>query len=196
MKKIFILIISLFIVLLHTDIKAATAKKIDLKTKEDEVNIIFLKLKGSTSLLVSDLNKSQLFFIDYKNSDGIDKVMSIFNIKPEMFWLDKSTSYSSNISIKKDKFTTVDVNNHNICIVKNLTEAEDCEFIYLLSLNDEFNVDEETLSVFYDEDIKDEYLLELNESWVDSHIVSLDSFTILKLNKEEYNILVVPLANK
>ena len=32
----------------------------------------------------------------------------------------------------------------------------------------------------------------IQESWVESNIVSIDSFTILKIDEESYNVVVVP----
>ena len=196
MKKIIVFIIILSLVLMHTDINASTAKKIDLKTKEGEINIIFLKLKNSTSLLINDLNSSKLFFLKNHNEKNLKKVLNIFNIKPQIFWMKDSIGYFDNIYIDKKEYISVKINNYNLCIVENQQIVKGCDFIYLLSASKEFIVDEQTSAVFYDENISDDYLTNINESWIDSHIVSTDSFTILKLNKEEYNILVVPLANK
>ena len=50
-------------------------------------------------------------------------------------------------------------------------------------------------AVFYDEDIDDDKLKVVQESWVDNAIVSKNSFTILKLYENSYNILVVPSTN-
>ncbi len=196
MKKIIALIIVLAIVLAHTNIDASTAKRIDLKTKEGEVNIIFLKLKNSVSLLIDELDYSKLFFIKYNNNEGVKKVLDIFNVEPEMFWLENSSGYIDNLYIEKSNYITININDYKLCIVEDEKEVYDCDFIYLLSLKDVFTVDKETTAVFYDEDIDDDYLTDINESWIESHIVSLESFTILKLNKEEYTILIVPLANK
>lgn len=192
MKKIFILVFTLFIILMHIDIKAATAKRIDLKIKENEINIVFIKLKESTSLLVSDETESKLFFIDYKSEKGIEKVLDIFNLKAKKYWINETEGDIDNIHVTRDRLK---ISGYNLCIVKNKKEVKNCDFVYLLDLKEEFKVDENTLAIFYDENIKDEHLSVINESWVDSHIVSLESFTILKINREEYNILVVPLAN-
>lgn len=196
MKKIIVLIIMLMIVLVHTDIDASTAKKIDLKTKEDEVNIVFLKLRNSTSLLIDEIDHSKLFFLKYENNKGVGKALDIFSAEPEIFWMKNSSGYIDNLYIQKSKYILIKINDYNLCIVEDEKEAKDCDFIYLLSLNEVFTVDKKTTAVFYDENIPDDYLSEINESWIESHIVSLESFTILKLNKEEYTILVVPLANK
>ncbi|MCI9084099.1 MAG: hypothetical protein HFH46_00595, partial [Bacilli bacterium] len=70
-----------------------------------------------------------------------------------------------------------------------------CDFIYLMHLNNEFKLNENVSAVFYDDSINKKLLAQLQESWVDNHIVSTDSFTILKLKEENYNIVVVPSTN-
>lgn len=192
MKKIILLIFSLFIILINTNTKAEMAKKINLKTKPGEVNVIFLKLKNSTSLVINTLNKDKLYFIDCKNTKGINKVMDIFDINPEMYWTYKCKYTTKN----KKNIIKMNVNGYRICIVKNLSFVNNCDFVYLDSLNKEFHINEKIMSVFYNEEIKEKYLLSLNESWVDSNEVSLNNFTILKINKSDFNILIVPLANK
>ncbi len=194
MKQFFILVFLLFIVLMNINAYAFSAKKIDLKTNKDETDIIFLKLKGSTSLLISETTQSKLFFINYKDNRGVNETLNILGLNPKMYFLNKHNGYK-NIKVVNDNFIKLAINNYNICIVRNIQEVNSCDFIYLLSLNEEFKVNDNTMAVFYDENIKDDYLIQLNESWIDSHIVSIDSFTILKLGKEEYNILVIPLAN-
>lgn len=193
MKK-FLLLVILFIVLINIDVKGQTAKRIDLKTKEGEVDVVFLKLKTNSSILINSLKESNLFFINYKNNRGIGDVLKIFDLKPNMYFLDKN-KYYKNIKVINNNLIKLSVSGYDICIVKNLKEVKGCDFIYLTDLKDEFTVNEDVLAVFYDENINTDYLLQVNESWIDSHIVSVDSFTILKLNKEEYNILVIPLAN-
>ena len=59
-----------------------------------------------------------------------------------------------------------------------------------------FNPNENIKNIFYDENINTKYLQIIEESWIDSTIVSKDSFTILKLTEENYNILVVPSTNE
>ena len=49
--------------------------------------------------------------------------------------------------------------------------------------------------VFYDDSINTKWLKQVQESWIESNIVSSDSFTILKLDEESYNVAIVPSTN-
>ena len=64
-----------------------------------------------------------------------------------------------------------------------------------MQLNQEFYMSDNILAVFYDDGIDKKWLGQVQESWVDNNIVSTDSFTILKISEESYNIIVVPSTN-
>ena len=196
MKKIFILILVLFIILSTIETKAFQAKKIDLKLKEDETSIVFLNLKNSKSLLINDEN-SNLFILEYKNDKGLKEVLKIFTSKPDIFYLNKNFNKKiDNIYIfKQNKVLKFRINNYTLCVV-NENKNPNCDFVYIMNLNKEFNINENILAVFYDENINKEYLNNVSESWVESTEINKESFTILKLNEESYNIVVVPSTNK
>ncbi len=196
MRKIIIFVLILTLILLHFDIKAATARKIDLKTKENEISIVFLKQKENISVLIDNEKNSKLFLIKLNDKEALNKSLSIFNKKPEVFWLDNSIGDNGDIYISKKNYIKMEIKDYSLCIVKNKSEASNCDFVYLLELDREFEVNEKLSVVFYDENINDNYLGLVNESWIDSHIVSTDSIAILKISSEGYNILVIPLANK
>jgi len=64
MKRVLVLIIILYLVLMNVDTRAFVAKHIDLKLKENEAGIIFIRLQNSKSLLINDLKTSNLFILD------------------------------------------------------------------------------------------------------------------------------------
>ena len=86
MKKLLIIII-LLITISNITTKAYTAKKIDLRIKDNETTIVFLRLENSNSLLINDENDSNLFILDYKNDKDIKETTKIFNSKPDIFYL-------------------------------------------------------------------------------------------------------------
>lgn len=198
MKKIIILLLILFIVLFNIKTKAFVAKKIDLKIKDGETNIVFLRLPNSKSLLINDEEDSNLFIIDYENDRGLKDAVKIFGSKPNIFYLNKPTDKKiDNIHVfTQNSILKFRIDNYTLCISENKQNINNCDFVYIMKLNKEFEVNENLSAIFYDDSIKEKYLKNVNESWIDSSIVSTDSFTILKLNEDSYNILVVPSTNK
>ncbi len=195
MKKVIVLSIILFLVFLHFDTRAFVAKHIDLKLKDNETSIVFLRLKNSKSLLINTLDNSNLFVLEYKNDEGIKEAVKIFDSRPNVFYLKNSLEKKvDNIYItRKNGMFRFRINNYTLCIYDdNGYEMKSCDFVYLMNLNKSFLVDENISTIFYDDDISKKWLLEVQESWIDNRIVSTDSFTILKLNEESYNVVVVP----
>jgi len=197
MKRVLVLIIILYLVLMNVDTRAFVAKHIDLKLKENEAGIIFIRLQNSKSILINDLKTSNLFILDYKNDDGIKTALNVFDSRPDIFYLNRSLEKKvDNIYItKRDGIFRVRVNNYTLCIYDNGGNVKNCDFVYLMNLNKPFSVDENISTIFYDDDIDKKLLLEVQESWIDNHIVSTDSFTILKLSEESYNVVIVPSTN-
>lgn len=192
MVKFFSFLLIIVVVLFCTNTKAFKAKTIDLKIKDDEVSVVFIKLKGSISLLINDDDDSNLFIIQYKNDEYLKSVLKIFKSNPNVFYLNRDIDkIIDNVHVFKLKdvlkFT---INNYTLCV--NEKSIDNCDFVYLLDLDGPFKINENISNVFYDESLNKKYLKSLEESWVDSTIVSEDSFTILKITEESYNILVVP----
>jgi len=197
MKKILFMIIILFIIFYNINTKAIFVKKIDLKIKEDETSIVFLKLKNSTSLLINDEDDSNLFIIDYKNDNELKEVIKIFGSEPDIFYLNRNANKRiDNVHVfNQSSILKFRISNYTLCIYENKGIISNCDFVYLMKLNSEFLVNESLLAIFYDEEIDEKYLKDVLESWNDNSIISANSFTILKLNEDSYNILVVPSTN-
>ncbi len=196
MKKIIIFLIITFCVLSHIDTRAFTAKHIDLRLKENEIGIVFLRLKHSNSLLITDNEKSSLFVLEYQNNEGIKEALKIFRQKPDIFYLQNNIDKKvGNIHVtKNENIFKFQINNYMLCVYDNISKGS-CDFIYLMHLNKEFYLSENTSAVFYDDSINTKWLKQVQESWIESNIVSSDSFTILKLDEESYNVAIVPSTN-
>ena len=195
MKKLILLLIIFFIVLFNINTKAFLTKSIDLKIKDNDLDIVFIKLKGSISLLINDENDSNLFILWYKSDRNLSEALKIFKSKPNIFYLNRNIDKMiDNIHVfKYDNVLKFTINNYTLCVGDG--GVGNCDFIYLLVLNKPFNVNDNVLNVFYDEFLDEKYFKNLEESWVDRTIVSENSFTILKITEESYNILVVPSTN-
>ena len=87
MKKIILLIIISLIIFMNTENRAFTMKHIDLRLKENEVAIVFLRLKKSNSILVNKNNKSNLFILEYKDDNELKEALKIFKTKPNIYYL-------------------------------------------------------------------------------------------------------------
>lgn len=193
MKKIIILLLTLTLSLIHIDSYAFVAKKIDLKLAPKETGIIFLRLKNSNSLLINEDETSNLFILDYKSEKGLKEALKIFSSTPTIHKTTTTQKIDNINIIKTTRSLKFQINNYTLCIHnKQNQETKNCDFIYIMNLDKEYQMPQKANTIFYDDDIKKIYLKQLQESWIDNYIVSKDSFTILKLNQESYNIMIIP----
>ena len=196
MKKILFCLLIIFCICINIHTKAFTAKHIDLRLKDNETSIVFLRLKTSNSILITNNERSALFVLEYKNDKGLDEVLKIFNCNPDIYYLKNNLDKKiGNIHVtKNNNVFKFQINNYMLCVYDNVPKGS-CDFIYLMHLNKEFYVNENTSVIFYDDEIDKKWLKQVQESWIESNIVSSDSFTILKLSEEFYNVTIVPSTN-
>lgn len=197
MKKVLILLLIIILTLFNVNTRALKAKKIDLRLESQEKAVVFLRLHDSISLLINDNDSSNLFILDYQNDKNIDQVLNVFDSNPNVYYLKNwQEKRIDDIYILKNKNEfKLRINNYTLCVVDNKKEVNNCDFVYLMRLNQEFYMSDNILAVFYDDSIDKKWLGQVQESWVDNNIVSTDSFTILKINEESYNIIIVPSTN-
>lgn len=197
MRKGLILLLIMILILFNVDTRALRAKKIDLRLMEQEKAVVFLRLSGSISLLINDGDNSNLFILEYKNDNNLNQALQVFDSNPDIYYLKNMTEKRiDDIYVLKDRngFKLM-INNYTLCAVNNKKEVNNCDFVYLMQLNQEFYMSDNILAIFYDDGIDKKWLGQVQESWVDNNIVSTDSFTILKISEESYNIIVVPSTN-
>lgn len=194
MKKILLLLLIMFMIFINVPTYAFNIKNIDLKVEDGDISIVFLRLKNSSSILITDNDNSNLFVLDYKNDKGLKDSLKIFNSHPNIYYLNKNLDKKVDdiYVVKNNDFFKFRINNYSLCVYKDNVTNNSCDFIYLMHLNKEFKLDENVSAIFYDDSINKKLLTQVQESWVDNNIVSTDSFTILKLREENYNIVVVP----
>jgi len=157
MKKVIALLFIMVIIFMHLDTRAFVAKHIDLKLKDNETSVVFLRLKNSKSLLINDINTSNLFILDYSNDSGIKKTLKIFDSRPDIFYLKRSIDKKvDNIHIiKQDGIFRFRINNYTLCIYDGSnSDIKNCDFIYLMKLNSSFVPSENISTIFYDERFK------------------------------------------
>ena len=196
MKRIvvFLFLLVLFFGFVSTD--ASNVKKIDLNLQDGEVDVVFIKLKTSNSILFIGDQNSNLFVLDYINSNKLMESLKIFNTIPNIYYIqNKEYQRFNNVHVFYDGMLKFRSNNYTLCVYEDNDKINGCDFIYFKKVSNNLRINTDFAGVFYDEDINQKKLMIIQESWVDKAIVSTDSYTILKLYENSYDILVVPSTN-
>ena len=155
MRKGLILLLIMILILFNVDTRALRAKKIDLRLMEQEKAVVFLRLSGSISLLINDGDNSNLFILEYKNDNNLNQALQVFDSNPDIYYLKNMTEKRiDDIYVLKDRngFKLM-INNYTLCAVNNKKEVNNCDFVYLMQLNQEFYMSDNILAVFYDDGI-------------------------------------------
>ncbi len=175
---LFILVLLCFF-LIRFKIKKASLEKIDLKLNKDEIGIILYNSKQYGFLL--EIDKLNTLYI-FKYNKKINNLKNIFNIE-------KIDNIISNNEINNN----IKIYNYNFCILKENIDINNCTFIYIKEEIPNVSFNNTNKVVFYDNSISDEYKENLYTKWLDVYELNDDNYTILKIKKDTYNILNIPL---
>lgn len=207
MKKIYILLgLILLNVLIYIN-KNSIDKLVNLEIKNDDFIITLFSTKDIKSLLI---NKKDLFILknnDNKinqilNKEGITTLNNVIfeneyqtNIKSYNKYLINKKIMIDNFSIeKKENITILNYIDYSFCIYKNGNNKNlnNCDFIYFLEI-DKVDFSDDVLIVFFDSSIDKDIIELYYDKWVDSYILNNTSFYTLKLSKNDYSVIEVPI---
>ncbi|MCM1370750.1 MAG: hypothetical protein NC181_02520 [Clostridium sp.] len=210
MKKSLIILILLVLNITIYISKSKTMEVgiIDLNLNENDKAFTLLSLENSKSILI---NNQDLLLLEYIDSTDIEKSLKLYGIdilnnliltSPTTIniksYNKQTLNHNINISninvIKKDNIILMDYYNYRFCIYKSGKEKdlESCDFIYFLSI-DNVDFSDNILAVFFDLGIEKEKIERYYDKWVDSYILKENSFYTLKLSKNFYDVIEVPL---
>ncbi len=204
-KKI-ILLISLILLnglLLTYKIKGVFLSKIDLNLAPDEIGIIISD--ASDFLLVKRNDENTLIAYNDVDKNNLNNFYNLFDIKKlhhlilsnnqditsdNKYNLQKTNLSYLKTSVKQN-IISINFYNYKFCIYQEGTNKDlnNCTFIYFDTINDDVYINDTNKVVFYSQKISDEFKEELYTKWIDSYTIDDNSYTILKIKKDNYNII-------
>lgn len=176
---------------------------IDLNLSKEEIAIIFVdgnilvSNKKNTLFLLNNPDEDIYKFgnIDIVNVNNIEKIIDYKNeyILRKSLIID-DVLYEFNGSIVKIKY-----NEHTFCIynkkISDVTNIYGCNFLYLFNTTnvDNIDVDENVDIIFFNKNVEiPEYFIEdLYSKWIDIYKLNIDEYVVLKINKDDYKIIVI-----
>ena len=204
-KKI-ILLISLILLnglLLTYKIKGVFLSKIDLNLAPDEIGIIISD--ASDFLLVKRNDENTLIAYNDVDKNNLNNFYNLFDIKKlhhlilsnnqditsdNKYNLQKTNLSYLKTSVKQN-IISINFYNYKFCIYQEGTNKDlnNCTFIYFDTINDDVYINDTNKVVFYSQKISDEFKEKLYTKWIDSYTIDDNSYTILKIKKDNYNII-------
>ena len=209
MAKKIILLISLIIlygILLNYKIKGAFLSKIDLKLDNDEIGIIisdksnFFLIKRNeenTLLVYNDINKDDV--TDLFDVFAVNELHNLITLND--FYINSDKQYDIRNTNLKFLSTKLNQNiidlyfyDYKFCIYKKgeNSDLDNCTFVYFSDISEDVTINDKNKVVFYNKDISEDFKEELYTKWIDIYTIDNSSYTILKIKKDNYNIINIP----
>lgn len=191
MKKIIIIfVLMIFSLGMYKYKENLYLPKLNINAKEDELILLFFSEKENEYLYLKSKTESLLIPLVVDNDNIPYKILNKLGIE-------NINEYNDNIIKKIDNFyinfnkkkKEIKNNDFNFCIYEK-GNISDCKYIYFLN-EAEIENDEIELALYNDK-IDEEFEKKLLEKWIDTYKISSNEITIVKLRKDDYNVLKVP----
>lgn len=215
MKRIVFIIIMFCICLLIISykVKNVSIEKINFNLYENEILFTFLSSSDNKAILIMDKDKNNLLVFDLKNSKDFNNDLSKFvsnkldnvfiknnikidiNIKYTMKdYIRNYVNFSNYSIVGNNNIVSINNNKYNFCIVESgiNKDISNCDFIYFISLDKEFNVNDNIKAVFYSKDIKNLFKESNYTKWVDNYEIEENCYYALKITDDDYEVITIP----
>ena len=215
MKRIVFIIIMFCICLLIISykVKNVSIEKINFNLYENEILFTFLSSSNNKAILIMDQDKNNLLVFDLKNSKDFNNDLSKFvsnkldnvfiknnikidiNIKYTMKdYIRNYVNFSNYSIVGNNNIVSINNNKYNFCIVESgiNKDISNCDFIYFISLDKEFNVNDNIKAVFYSKDIKNLFKESNYTKWVDNYEIEENCYYALKIIDDDYEVITIP----
>lgn len=210
MKRILIIIIIILLILTNYKIneKEVFDENYDIIYKKDEVGITFILENDINALLINNNeNENDLIILDYSRIDKlknelkkfkIPKINNIYNITPVIINLN---GIESNQFKSKNNIIELEYNSKTFCIYINNSNIEknqiNCNFIYMYKFDKNMNIEfgDKVSIVFQNSNNQISTKLQefLYEKWIDIYTINSYEYTTLKLLKDGFDTIVIPI---
>lgn len=219
MKKITLIIVLLIISLIIINQKIVTSfiEKIDLNLQEDEIAVVFLSSDNYKSILVKDNDFNYLIVLEFNKSinELKNNLNKFVNSSINYLFIDDSlvTKMKINYEAKHNLDEKLNINNLmiekndniiilsnpklNLCIydVGKNNNLDNCDFVYFLNIEYKININEKLKAIFYEKDVLNKFKEETYIKWIDNYEITSDSYNILRISNDSYDIITIPIEN-
>ncbi len=198
MKKIIVIfILMIFSLGMYKYKVSLSSSKIKINVKEDEIALLLFKEQNNEYLYVKTKNEDILLPLIVYNDNIPYKILNKLGIREININEYKTNVVKNNIIKNIDNFKInfsenkkeIKNNDFSFCIYEN-GNIPDCKYIYFLN---ETEIENESLELaLYSDKIDEKFEKNLLEKWIDTYKISSNDITIIKLRKNDYNVLKVP----
>lgn len=200
MKRVFIIafLLLFYSLIINQKIKSAFAESIDLNLIEDEIGVIFIHNDTSDYLYIKDNNYNNVILLD-DNSKDMEKIVKIFGgkkIDNLIYNKNINNTNLNNINISKNNnIIKIKIYDYYLCIYDSgvNNDISGCTFTYFRDSNEDININDNNKVVIFEENEEENFQEKLYTKWIDTYTLDDDNYTIIKIRKDNYNIINIPV---
>lgn len=215
-KLIFIFVILLlYLFIIKQKLTTAFIEKINLNLLDDEMAVIFLSSDDYKTILLKDNAEELLLILDLKNDKILKKSLNKFldNKLDYLFYIKPLSNLNIDSSIrdvlsdrvdfinfyitKNSNIITISNDNYNLCIydIGENNDVTNCDFVYFSDMNNQINISENLKAIFYEKNVANNFKENTYIKWIDNYELNVEVYNILKLSKNNYDIITIPIEN-
>lgn len=196
-KLVLIVILTLFSLGMFSYKTKISSAKLNLEVKQNELILIFFNEKSNEYLYVKTKDENILLPINLLNDNIPYKTLNKLGIDNINIKEYKKNLENKNIIKKINNFKIefnqnkkeIKNNDFNFCIYEN-SNLSDCKYVYFKQRT---IVENDNLELaLYSDEINENFEKELLEKWIDTYKIKKEDIIVVKLSKEDYNVLKVP----
>lgn len=196
-KLVLIIILTLFSLGMFSYKTRISSTRLNLEVKQNELMLIFFKEESNEYLYVKTKDENILLPIKVLNDNIPYKTLNKLGINNVNIKEYKNNIKNNKFIKKVDNFKIefiqnkkeIKNNDFNFCIYEK-SNLPDCKYIYFKKRT---IVENDNLELaLYSDEISENFEKELLEKWIDTYKIKKEEITIVRLSKEDYNVLKVP----
>lgn len=171
--------------------KEVFSEKINLNL-EDEIGIVIYNNSKINFVLEIDEEINNLILLSYdKSFNKIENVFDIDNVNNLVS--DKQYINSDKYENLSDEYIQK-LYNYNFCIINGPNYSlNECTFIYFNYIPEKIKLDDTNKVVFYSNLANNDFKEMIYTKWLDIYELNELNYTVLKVKKDDYNIINIPV---
>ena len=171
--------------------KDVFSEKIDLNLN-NEVGIIIYNNEKINFILEINENINNLILLSYDES--FSNIKNVFNVnKINNLISDNKYINSDNFYNLNDEYI-LNIHDYNFCIINGKNYSlNDCTFIYFNYIPNNIKFNDSNKAIFYSNLVSDDFKEMIYTKWLDIYELNKQNYTVLKIKKDNYNIINIPV---
>lgn len=205
---IFVLIV-IYVIIISNRCRIVFSEKIDLNLKQDEIGIVLYDSNNLRFFIIKDDEMNSIIILKNNDNSRLQNILNVFGtndidnlisdvskeLEAKNYYRYKDKIIINNLEFNGNSdLYKIKIYDYCFCIYNDSlnNDLDDCTFTYFYKIDSDVILNEKNKVIFFGENI-DNSLKELfYTKWIDTYELDNDNYLILKIQKDNYNIVKIP----